>query len=30
MIDWKASIFWTIVLTIIVWVVMTFLRKMSK
>ena len=30
MIDWKASIFWTIVLTAILWAVMTLIRKLSK
>ena len=30
MIDWKASILWTIVLTAILWGVTTLVRKMSK
>ena len=30
MVDWKASIFWTIVLTAILWAVMTLIRKLSK
>ena len=30
MIDWQASILWTIVLTAILWAVMTLIRKLSK
>ncbi len=30
MIDWKASILWTIVLTAILWAVMALIRKLSK
>jgi len=30
MIDWKSSILWTVVLTAILWAVMTLIRKLSK
>ena len=30
MIDWKASILWTVVLSAILWAVMTLIRKLSK
>jgi len=30
MIDWKASILWTIVLTTLLWAVMAVIRRLSK
>ncbi len=30
MIDWKASIFWTVVLTAILWAIMALIRKLSR
>ncbi len=30
LIDWKASIFWSVVLTGVLWGVLTLVRKMSR